>query len=243
MLSSARTEPDAARLPKALIVPHAGYVYSGPVAASAYRILSPLRGRIERVVLFGPAHRVYVRGMALPTAPAFSTPLGNVAVDSEAVDIACKLPEVARSAEAHDLEHSLEVQLPFLQQVLGSFKLVPFAVGSAHAERVADVIEALDTGPGTLIVISSDLSHYHPYGTAREIDHATAEQILGMSSWIDHEQACGATPVNGLLLWARKHGLAIELLDLRNSGDTAGDKLRVVGYGSFALYEPASHVQ
>ncbi len=222
-------------LPKAVIVPHAGYVYSGAVAASAYARLAAGRDTIRRVVLFGPTHRVAIRGLALPSAHAFATPLGTIDVDRDAVAAALALPAVCESDAAHAFEHSLEVQLPFLQAVLGDFKIVPFAVGDATPREVADVIERLWGGPETLIVISSDLSHYHGYAEARAIDRITADTVLGLSATLDHEQACGATPINGLLLSARDRRLRPELLDLRNSGDTAGDKSRVVGYASFAF--------
>ncbi len=227
--------PKGAALPKAVIVPHAGYVYSGAIAASAYARLAAGRDAIRRVVLFGPTHRVPVRGLALPSVSAFATPLGDIEVDRNAVAAALALPSVRESDAAHAFEHSLEVQLPFLQTVLGDFKIVPFAVGDATPREVADVIRLLWGGPETLIVISSDLSHYHGYAEARGIDRATADAVLALSATLSHEQACGATPINGLLLYARDHGLQPELLDLRNSGDTAGDKSRVVGYASFAF--------
>jgi AmmeMemoRadiSam system protein B len=221
--------------PKAVIVPHAGYVYSGEIAAAAYARLAAGGDDIRRVVLFGPTHRVPVRGLALPSAHAFATPLGNVGIDCEAVEAALALPQVRRSDAAHALEHSLEVQLPFLKAILGEFAIVPFAVGDATPEEVAEVIESLWGGPETLIVVSSDLSHYHRYAAAQAIDRMTADTVLGLSPTLDHEQACGATPVNALLLSARAHRLEAELLDLRNSGDTAGDRSRVVGYASFAF--------
>ena len=224
--------------PKALIAPHAGYIYSGPIAASAYALLAPLRDVVKRVVLLGPTHRVAVRGLALPASTRFATPLGPVELDVAAYEKLQGLPQVGVSDEAHALEHSLEVHLPFLQTVLADFKLVPLAVGHASAVEVAEVIEALWGGPETLIVVSSDLSHYLPYKDAQSIDRETAEAVLKLDTAIDHEHACGATPVAGLALAARRHALEPELLDLRNSGDTAGDKSRVVGYASFAFYEP-----
>jgi AmmeMemoRadiSam system protein B len=227
--------------PKVLIAPHAGYIYSGPVAASAYALLKPLAARIRRVVLLGPTHRVAVRGLALPGAEAFATPLGQVRIDTGAVQEIAALPQVTVSPQAHALEHSLEVHLPFLQSVLTDFRLLPLAVGMASAEEVAEVLETLWGGEETLVVISSDLSHYLPYDTARQVDRATAQAILDLRQPISHEQACGGTPVNGLILVARRHGLAPHLLDLRNSGDTAGDKSRVVGYGAFAFTEESSH--
>jgi AmmeMemoRadiSam system protein B len=189
------------------------------------------------VVLLGPAHRVAVRGLALSEAEAFATPLGMVPLDADAAQHLAGLPQVGISGEAHAWEHSLEVQIPFLQTVLEHFDLLPLVVGSASAAEVGDVLDRLWGGPETLIVISSDLSHYHAYRDAREIDRGTANAILSFSTTLDHEQACGATPVAGLLACARERRMRAELLDLRNSGDTAGDRSRVVGYGAFAFYE------
>jgi hypothetical protein len=188
------------------------------------------------VVLLGPAHRVPVRGLALPDAQRFETPLGKVEVDLEAVALLRGLPQVIDSRQAHAAEHSLEVQLPFLQRVLGEFRLVPLAVGSATAEAVAEVLDRLWGGDETLIVVSSDLSHYLPYDSARQTDRATMDRLLALDGPLDHEQACGATPINGLLLAARRRGLRAELLDLRNSGDTAGDRRRVVGYAAIGFW-------
>lgn len=227
------------RVPKALIAPHAGYIYSGPVAASVYAMLAPARRVITRVVLLGPVHRVAVRGLALPGCQAFATPLGAVEIDAAAVEQLRKLPQVTVSAEAHALEHSLEVHVPFLQTVLERFTLVPLAVGQASAQEVAEVLDAVWGGAETLVVVSSDLSHYLSYGDAQAVDRATAKAILGLATDISHEQACGATPVVGLTQVARRRALKPELVDLRNSGDTAGDRNRVVGYGSFAFYEGA----
>ncbi|MEO8507180.1 MAG: AmmeMemoRadiSam system protein B [Betaproteobacteria bacterium] len=227
--------------PKALIVPHAGYVYSGPVAAAAYAQLTPLRGTAPRVVLVGPLHRVPVRGLAVPVTRAFATPLGQVAVDAAAIARLRTLPQVVASDAAHALEHALEVQLPFLQMVLGEFSLVPIAVGHASPEDVAAALDLVWGGPETLLVVSSDLSHYLPYADACRVDRRTADAILALTPGLDHEQACGATPINGLLLCARRRGLMPALLDLRNSGDTAGDKSRVVGYASFAFAAHAQH--
>jgi AmmeMemoRadiSam system protein B len=220
--------------PKALIVPHAGYIYSGPIAASAYALLKPCADEICRVVLLGPTHRIAVRGLALPGAEAFDTPLGRVEIDLDAAGKIAHLPQVTVSPQAHALEHSLEVHLPFLQTALPSFRLLPLAVGMASPEEVDEVLETLWGGPETLIVVSSDLSHYLPYVTAQRVDGNTVQSILaGMS--VSHEQACGGTPVNGLLLAAHRHGLNPHLLDLRNSGDTAGSRDQVVGYGAFAF--------
>ncbi len=229
--------------PKALIVPHAGYIYSGPTAAMAYVTLRKnvaLRknaAQIKRVVLLGPVHRVPVRGLALPGVDAFKTPLGTIELDREAISSIRALPQVIESSTAHRLEHSLEVQLPFLQTVLDDFKLVPLAVGDATTEQVAEVIEKLWGGAETLVVISSDLSHFHSYRAAQQIDSETVASILDLRALENHEQACGATPVNGFLQVARRRGLKPQLLDLCNSGDTAGDKNRVVGYASIAWQE------
>ncbi|MBI1394948.1 MAG: AmmeMemoRadiSam system protein B [Betaproteobacteria bacterium] len=222
--------------PKALIAPHAGYVYSGPVAASAYARIAPLRGRVHTVVLLGPTHRVPVRGVALPGATRFETPLGSIDVDTEAVRAIADLPQVVVSPEAHALEHSLEVHLPFLQETLGDFRLLPLAVGDASPTAVAEVLERVWGDEHTLVVVSSDLSHYLPYDVARRTDQQTVREVLALAADIDHAHACGATPVNALTLVARRRGLRLELLDLRNSGDTAGDRRQVVGYASIAAY-------
>src|SRR4051812_12846047 len=223
--------------PKALIVPHAGYIYSGSVAAHAYDAIAPGRGVLTRVVLLGPTHRVAVRGLALPGAQFFDTPLGRIPVDAEAVRSLAGMPQVVTSAPAHAMEHSLEVQLPFLQKALGEFTLVPLAVGLASVEDVAAVLERLWGGPETLIVISTDLSHYHRYDEARRIDGATIERIARFAPDLSHEEACGATPLNGFLSLASKSGMRIRLLAACNSGDTAGGKGQVVGYSSFGVYE------
>jgi len=233
-LEQTQDTPLAPGFPKAVIVPHAGYIYSGPVAASAYDLLRPARGVVRRAVVLGPCHRVPVRGLALPAASAFDTPLGRIPLDEEAIASIRGLPQVVESAATHAQEHALEVQLPFLQQVLGEFSLVPLVVGSVAPEKVAEVLEHLWGGDETLFVISSDLSHYHSYEAARRIDGATVQAILGFDAGISHEQACGATPVAGAFA-ARRKGLAPKLLDCRNSGDTAGGKDQVVGYASFAF--------
>lgn len=236
MLGAAPT-PTRPEPPKALIVPHAGHVYSGPIAASAYGLLRPFASRYRRVVLLGPSHRVPLRGLGLPGVGAFATPLGLVPLDEEAVALAAECPAVGVAPAAHAREHSLEVQLPFLQRVLPSFSLVPLTVGAASADEVAEVLERLWGGEETLIVISSDLSHYEGYDAGRLHDRATAARILALDGHFDGEDACGCVPVQGLLASARRHHLAAELVDLRSSGDTAGDKDRVVGYGAFAFYE------
>lgn len=238
MLAKAAPGADTSgAVPKAIIVPHAGYIYSGATAALAYAHLSGGRTSIRRVVLLGPVHRVPVRGLALPGVESFATPLGEIEVDQAAVAMLAPLPQVVVSRAAHAQEHSLEVQLPFLQSVLDNFKLVPLAVGDATPAEVAEVLEVLWGGPETLIVISSDLSHFLPYRAAQGLDGETAQNILHLGGALTHQQACGGTPINGLLLAARKHGLQPQLLGLCNSGDTAGDKGRVVGYASFAFTE------
>jgi hypothetical protein len=226
--------------PKALIVPHAGYIYSGPVAARAYDELVAARGIVKRVVLIGPAHYVAGRGLALPECDAFETPLGRVRLDAEAIASLADLKQVVRSSAAHAQEHSLEVQLPFLQKVLGDFSLVPIAAGSALTEEVMQVIVRLWGGPETLFVISTDMSHYHSYDEAKRIDGATLERIAALAVDLNYEEACGATGLNGLLAVARSKGLSIKQLAACNSGDTAGGKARVVGYSAFAVYEGAA---
>lgn len=228
--------------PKALIVPHAGYIYSGPVAATAYAQLRAAREEIRRIVLLGPSHRVPFRGLALSSAQVFATPLGDVPLDLEAAEAVRRLPQVQVLDQAHALEHSLEVQLPFLQEVLDEFTLVPLVVGDASATEVAEVLEVLWGGPETRIVISSDLSHYHDYETARRMDAATSRAIEALEGdAIGYEDACGRIPVTGLLAVARRHGLQAHTLDLRSSGDTAGPRDQVVGYGAYAFDQPAAH--
>jgi AmmeMemoRadiSam system protein B len=226
----------AGAAPKLIVVPHAGYMYSGAIAAAAYVRLAVVSSRVTRVVLLGPVHRVAVRGVAVPQAVAFETPLGRVAIDREAVDAIAGLPHVVRSDRPHAPEHSLEVQLPFLQAVLGTaFRLVPLAVGDATADEVAAVVARLWGGDETLVVVSSDLSHYLAYDEARAVDSRTVRRIAEMATDIDPHEACGALALNGALLAASRHGLRAEVLDVRNSGDTAGDKRRVVGYAALAF--------
>ncbi|MFV8754244.1 AmmeMemoRadiSam system protein B [Nannocystaceae bacterium ST9] len=235
----AEPEPSHA---KALIVPHAGYVYSGPVAASAYARLIGRAASITKVVLLGPAHRIHLDGLALPSVAAFRTPLGDVAIDRELVERAAELAQVVVSDEAHRDEHSLEVQLPFLQRVLPSFALLPVVVGRASPAAVAELLERVWGGDETLILISSDLSHYHGYAEAQTIDRATAAWIVASERpGLDHRRACGASCIDGLIeLARRKPGrFQRELIDLRSSGDTAGPRDQVVGYGAFAVEELA----
>lgn len=219
--------------PKALIVPHAGYVYSGPVAASAYTLLQPYRDQYQRVVLLGPCHRVPVRGLALSSADVFRTPLGDVPLDTSVL-ARLDTPGVHVFDASHQDEHSLEVHLPFLQTMLGNFSVVPLVVGDAAPELVSQVLDALWGGPETLIVVSSDLSHYLNYANACAIDAATCHAIENLDAeQIDPASACGATPLAGLLIAAERRNMEVTTLDLRNSGDTAGDKDAVVGYGAW----------
>lgn len=233
-LLAAVTVPHNAACPKALIVPHAGYVYSGPIAASAFARVKPFGDRITRVVLIGPAHRVFVDGLVSPGASRLRTPLGELAVDEDAL-ARLGLPA---NPTAHAREHSLEVELPFLQRVTPHAKLVPLAGTRAKPELVGAALDKLWGGPETLIVISSDLSHYLPYAEGRSVDEQTCASILAAEP-VEGERACGSIGINGLLWLAKHKGLRIELLDLRSSGDTAGGRDDVVGYAAFALYEAA----
>ncbi|MFP3873533.1 MAG: AmmeMemoRadiSam system protein B [Thiohalophilus sp.] len=222
-------------VPRAIIAPHAGYVYSGPVAASAYARIQPAHARFKRVLLLGPSHRVAVRGLATSSASHFLTPLGQIPLDRAAIERLETLPQVTRADQAHAMEHSLEVQLPFLQMVLDEFVLVPLVVGEADPHEVDEVIEQF-WDDQTLIVISSDLSHYHDYATAQRLDSATSKAIEALQpEAIGYGDACGRNPVNGLLQFAREHGLHATTVDLRNSGDTAGPRDQVVGYGAYLI--------
>ena len=223
-------------VPKALIAPHAGYIYSGLTAAIAYANLLPLKDKISRVILLGPAHRVYIKGLGLSTATQFATPLGNIEIDQEAIKLLSKLPQVITSDAAHQQEHSLEVHLPFLQTLLSKFTLVPLVVGETSPQQVAEVLELFWGDPETMIIISSDMSHYHDYDTAKKIDAATTQAIEKLElEKIGPHQACGCRPVCGLLQLARTKKLSVKTLDVRNSGDTAGTKDRVVGYGAWSI--------
>lgn len=236
-LSSARTELSPAQ-PKAMIVPHAGYIYSGPVAGSAFHLLEPFSEIINRVILVGPSHRVAFEGIAASGATHFSTPLGLVPLDRQTTLELEALELVSESDSAHAFEHSLEVQIPFLQEILKDFQLVPLVVGNCSPSQVAKMMETVWGGPETLFVISSDLSHYHDYHTAQKIDKQTASAIENLDPTpIGYENACGRAGLNAILMIAQNRNLEIKELDLRNSGDTAGSKGNVVGYGSWALFE------
>jgi len=238
MLGEARERPgeDRGPAPKAVIVPHAGYIYSGPVAAHAFLRLGDARDRIRRVVLLGPTHFVYVDGVAVTESDAWATPLGTVPIDREGRAAIQSLPQVTVSDAPHDREHSMEVQVPFLQKVLGEFILLPIAVGDAAPAEVAEVLDVVWGGDETAVVISTDLSHYHPYEEARRIDEATASSIDSLSRTdIAPDQACGCRPVNGFIQLAAARGMTATRLDLRNSGDTAGPRDGVVGYGAWAV--------
>lgn len=223
-------------LPKALIVPHAGYVYSGDVAAAAYATLNSITNRIRRVVLLGPAHRFAFSGVALPDVDFFVTPLGEIKLDVEWIQNNHHLPGLLVSRAAHEFEHALEVQLPFLQCVLKNFVLLPLVVGKTMIETVAEILENAWGGDETLIVVSSDLSHYLPYGVAQQVDQQTIQAILQLQLLVDSDRACGCIPIDGLIMAARKHHLTPQLLDSCNSGDTAGERTQVVGYASIAFH-------
>jgi len=225
--------------PKALIVPHAGYIYSGGIAAAAYSQLAHRHSQIRRVVLIGPSHRVYLEGMAVPVAEAFQTPLGVVPIDRELKSRVLELSQVIEADAPHANEHCLEVQLPFLQTVLDDFTLLPVALGSASPAAVANLLAEVWGGDETLVLVSSDLSHYLPYDDARKLDAVTIDAILSYDTHLTGEQACGCIGINGLSHLARERGLSIEEIARCNSGDTAGDRYRVVGYGAFGLHEPA----
>lgn len=222
--------------PKAIIAPHAGYVYSGPIAGTAYAHLAKADGNISRVVLVGPAHWAAVKGLAASKADAFATPLGTVLLDSEAYQDIHSLEQVTVFEDAHTREHCLEVQLPFLQAIFSDFKVVPLVVGEASPSEVAEVLEALWGGPETAVVISSDLSHYHDYDTAVRLDKDTSKLIEELQA-VKENQACGRKAINGLLYLARQRGMQVQTVDLRNSGDTAGPRDRVVGYGAYVFWE------
>jgi AmmeMemoRadiSam system protein B len=223
--------------PKALIVPHAGYVYSGSIAAAAYARVAARRDAIRRIVLIGPSHRVYLRGMAVPAAETFRTPLGEIPIDAELKTSLLRRDDVVEADAPHALEHSLEVQLPFLQLMFEDFTLLPLVLGSASPQQVGGALEQAWGDDATLVLVSSDLSHYHEYQAAAEIDAATSAKIQRREPDLVGEEACGAVGINGLLHLARSRRFDVEEIARCNSGDTAGDKSRVVGYGAFALHE------
>ena len=223
--------------PKALIAPHAGYIYSGPIAGSAYAQLGQVADRISRVVILAPAHRIAFRGLALSSADYFRTPLGDIEVDRAAIRDIAELPQVHLFDQAFDNEHSIEVHLPFLQETLTSFRILPLLVSDAKAEEVDEVLERLWGGEETLILVSSDLSHYLDYDSAKNMDAEATQAIEALRpESLSRDHACGRTPVSGLLLAARRHQLTAATLDQRNSGDTAGPRNQVVGYGAYAFY-------
>jgi len=223
-------------VPRAMIAPHAGYPYSGPVAASAYARLKPAAETIREVVLFGPSHRVLFGGVALSSAEAYATPLGSVPLTHAPAQSLAGLSQVGILDEAHRPEHSLEVHLPFLQIVLKSFDLFPVVIGDTTPAAVAEVIRRLWAGPERLFIISSDLSHYLPYEQAVETDRQTTAAIENLDAeGIEEEQACGRIGICGMLMVAREKNLKVETVDLRNSGDTAGPRDQVVGYGSYVF--------
>ena len=234
LLAAAATD---APCPKAIIAPHAGYIYSGPIAATLYARVRNGAERIKRVVLLGPSHRVGFRGIAACSADHYQTPLGPIPIDKESIARVVQFPATGYLDQAHTHEHSLEVHLPFLQRVLGDFTLVPLVIGQVDAPEVAAVLEALWGGEETLVVISSDLSHHESYARASQRDRDTCSRIEALQTDIRGEEACGCKPINGLLHLARQRGLTIKTVDYRNSGDTAGPRDSVVGYGAYVLYE------
>jgi MEMO1 family protein len=233
--------PALSQLPKIIIAPHAGHIYSGQTAGKAYALLAAYAAQIRRVVMFGPAHRVYFKGIALPGAGSFETPLGEMPLDTLGLATIADLPFINTRPDAHAQEHCLEVHVPFLQRSLPNATLVPLLVGDTPHEAVAQVMQRLWGDSETIFVISTDLSHFHTYDQANTIDSATCEKILAFDASLNHDQACGATPVNGALQLAKQRGLRITQIGRLNSGDTAGNtpegRQRVVGYASFALHE------
>jgi len=234
LLAGASTGTDTVPT-KAVIVPHAGYIYSGPIAASAYAHLLGQGGSIRRVILLGPSHHIGFHGVALPHSNGFATPLGVIPVDMAAIRLIADAPGVVFDDRPHACEHSLEVQLPFLQSILGDFSIVPLCLGQVDPSVVGNLLETLWGGPETLIVASSDLSHYHPYASAQAIDRQSMAQIQAFQANLLPQQACGCTAINALLLAASQHGLIPVIRDIRNSGDTAGDRNRVVGYAAVSF--------
>lgn len=239
-LLSAAPAPDSPSVPVAWIVPHAGYIYSGPVAAAVYRRVHAQRSTLRRVVVIGPSHRVPLDGLAVPECSAFATPLGTVRVDPELKAALLRRGDVAATDRPHALEHAIEVQLPFLQVVLEDFTFLPIVTGDASPPHVSAVLNEVLEAPESLVIVSSDLSHYHRYDVAQMIDASTSEAICRRATDITGEQACGAVGINGLLHLARTRGLEVSELARCTSGDTAGDRAQVVGYGAFELCQPAA---
>jgi AmmeMemoRadiSam system protein B len=233
-LSDSRGE--SKKPPKAIVAPHAGYIYSGPIAGTAFKYLSNANGNVRRVVLIGPAHWAATRGLAASGVQAFATPLGNVPVDRQSIQAIEPLEQIEVYERAHSREHCLEVQLPFLQRIFSDFKIVPLVVGDATPDEVAEVLDSLWGGAETVIVISSDLSHYHDYATATRLDRQTSDSIEDLQPVLEG-QACGRRAINGLLQLAKQRKMKVKTVDLRNSGDTAGPRDRVVGYGAYIFWE------
>lgn len=233
------TSTSVATVPKVLIVPHAGYIYSGSIVANAFVLLKPYRKLIKRVIIIGPSHRVGFNGVAISSADAFDTPLGVIPVDKEAQAKLSEMAGVHIIDQAHAAEHSLEVQLPFLQYILDKFTIIPIVAGDADPQLIAKIIKTLWGGSESLIVISSDLSHFHQYQAAQQLDQATSQAILDLNvNEIDSQHACGCVGIKGLLTFAHRHPLEASMIDLKNSGDTAGTKDSVVGYGAYLFTEP-----
>ncbi len=229
------------RVLRAIIAPHAGYVYSGPVAASAYVYVGAAAGNVGKVAILGPSHRVPVRGLALSSAAEYEMPGFSLPADSEAAESLRRADLAEFVDEAHAAEHSIEVHLPFIKAVLGEVEVAAIAVGEASPDRVGAAVELLMEDPKRLVVISSDLSHYLDYDSAVAVDSVTAQAILNLRyEDIGYEQACGRNCIRGLLWAARRQGMHPQLLDLRNSGDTAGPRDSVVGYPAFAFWSRSS---
>jgi AmmeMemoRadiSam system protein B len=222
--------------PKAIVAPHAGYIYSGPIAGTAFSYLARANGGVRNVVLIGPAHWAATRGLAVSDSEAFATPLGSIPVNQESYQSIKSLHQISVYERAHEREHCLEVQLPFLQTIFSDFEIVPLVVGDATPDEVAEVLDTLWGGPETAIVISSDLSHYNDYATATRLDKETSKRIESFQP-VTEGQACGRRAINGLLHLARQRKMTAKTVDLRNSGDTAGPRDRVVGYGAYVFWE------
>ena len=224
--------------PRAIIAPHAGYIYSGSIAGTAYKTIAAVRDQIENVIIMSPAHRFYLRGIALHMADAFATPLGNIPVNIGIVKKIKQFSSVQWEERSFIQEHGLETHLPFIQRAFKpGIKIVPMIVGECQESEVAEILESVWEDPRNFVIISSDLSHFHSYADAKKLDRNTVDLIQNLDSQsLDTEFACGHYPICGLLNLARNRKLKIKALDIRSSGDTAGSKESVVGYGSFAVY-------